>query len=218
MSAIAAGEITEPRVGALLRQAAEWRLLGLLFERPHDGWSREVLLLSREVADPEIRAAADAAREEATEGAYLAVVGPGGPVSLREVTYRGMEDPGRILADIGAFYEAFAFRPETEEAPDHLAVEAGALGYLSLKEAYARARTADDDAEMTARAAARFREEHVARLAWPVAERLQDSGVRYLALAAAAAASRSGHNPEDALVTLSPAHHCDECPMECDDT
>lgn len=217
MSGIFAGGVAEPRVGDLLREAAEWRLLGLLFERPRDGWSREVLLLSREVADPEIGAAADAAREEATEGTYLAVVGPGGSVSLREVTYRGMEDPGRIIADIGAFYEAFAFRPETEEAPDHLAVEAGALGYLSLKEAYARARAADDEAEVTAQAAARFREEHLSALAWPVADRLQRAGVRYLALAAAALARRAGPSRDTGTTEYAPQRHCDECPVECDE-
>ena len=100
MSAIAASHIGEARVKELLREAAAWRLLGLLFERPRDGWWREVEMLSREVVDPEITAAAEAARDGGGEGRYLALLGPGGPVSPREVTYRGMEDPGRIFADI----------------------------------------------------------------------------------------------------------------------
>lgn len=55
------------------------------------------------------------------------MLGPGGLASPREVAYRGMGDPGQILSDILAFHEAFAFRPEAEEPPDHVAVEAGFL-------------------------------------------------------------------------------------------
>jgi len=216
MSAIAASEIREPRVRELLREATEWRLLGLLFERPREGWWQEVETLSREVADPEITPAADAAREEATEGPYLALVGPGGPVSLREVAYRGMEDPGRIIADLSGFYDAFAFQPETEEAPDHLAVEAGFLGYLCLKEAYAWARGIEDEAEIAAQAAARFREEHLSTLAWPVAERLEIADVRYLSLAAAALARRSGPRRDATVRPTSRLPWCDEC-LECGD-
>jgi len=216
MSAIAASHIGEARVKELLREATAWRLLGLLFERPRDGWWREVDMLSREVVDPEITAAAGAARKEASEGLYLALLGPGGPVSLREVTYRGMEDPGRIIADISAFYEAFAFQPETEEAPDHLAVEAGFLGYLCLKEAYARARGTEDEAEVAAQAAARFREEHLATLAWPVADRLAEADACYLPLAAAALARRAGPR-RDVTATRTPRlPSCDEC-LECGD-
>jgi nitrate reductase assembly molybdenum cofactor insertion protein NarJ len=215
MSAIAASEIGESHVTELLREATAWRLLGLLFERPKDGWWREVDMLSREVADPEITAAAEAARKEASEGLYLALLGPGGPVSLREVTYRGMEDPGRIIADISAFYEAFAFQPETEEAPDHLAVEAGFIGYLCLKEAYARARGNEEEAELTANAAARLRETHLSTFAWPVAERLEIAAIRYLSLAASSLARRSGPPPDTRTTATDGLLSCGDCHMEC---
>ena len=211
-----AAAITDPFLRHLLGEATAWRLLGLLFERPGEGWWQEVEALSSSVADPEIRAAAGAAREEAGEGLYLAVLGPGGPVSPREVTYRGMEDPGRILADISAFYEAFAFRPETEEAPDHLAVEAGFMGYLCLKEAYALARGNKDEAEVAATAAARFREAHLTTLAWPVADRLATAEARYLALAAAALARRSGPRPHTTATVKARPPRCENCPMGCD--
>jgi nitrate reductase assembly molybdenum cofactor insertion protein NarJ len=206
--------ITDPRLRQLLSDATAWRLLGLLFERPREGWWQEVEALGRSVSDPEIRAAADAAREEASEGLYLAVLGPGGPVSPREVTYRGMEDPGRIVADISAFYEAFAFRPETEEAPDHLAVEAGFVGYLRLKEAYAWARGNEEEAEVAAKAATRFLETHLSTLAWPVAERIATADLRYLTLSASALARLSGPRPEAATVKA-PLPLCEDCPMEC---
>jgi nitrate reductase assembly molybdenum cofactor insertion protein NarJ len=206
----------EPGFQELLRQATEWRLIGLLFERPREGWWQEVEDLCREVADAEIRAAADAAREEAGEGLYFAILGPGGAVSPREVAYRGMEDPGHILAAIKAFYEAFAFRPETEEPPDHVAVEAGFIGYLCLKEAFARARGDEEKAAIAARAAARFKQEHLSALAWSFAQRIEKTEVRYLSMAARALVLRSGPRPENSHRPEHPASPCDfECPLTC---
>ena len=207
--------ITNPRIQQLLGDAAAWRLLGLLFERPREGWWQEMEMLSQEVSDPAIKAAADAAQEGASEGLYLALLGPGGPVPPREVAYRGMEDPGHIIADLSTFYEAFAFQPKSEEAPDHLAVEAGFLGYLCLKEAYARARGNEEEAEVAAQAATRFRDAHLATFAWPVAERLEEVGVRSLSLAASALAHRSGPRRETVATIPPPRPNCDGCPMEC---
>jgi nitrate reductase assembly molybdenum cofactor insertion protein NarJ len=207
--------IADPRVRELLAEATAWRLLGLLFERPREGWREDVEILSRLVSDPELQAAAAAAQDEASEGLYLALLGPGAPVSAREVTYRGMEDPGRIIADISAFYHAFAFHPETEEAPDHLAVEAGFLGYLRMKEAYARARGNEQEAEVAAEAAVRFREAHLSTLAWPVAERLESAGVRYLSLAAATLARRSSPRRDTPPTTTASLRLCDDCSLEC---
>ena len=207
--------ITDPQVQELLAAATAWRLLGLLFERPREGWWQDVEALSRVVSDAEIRSAAAEAQLEASEGRYLALLGPGGPVSAREVAYRGMEDPGQIMADIQAFYQAFAFLPETEEAPDHLAVEAGFLGYLCVKEAYARARGNDEEAEIAAAAAIRFCEAHLSAVAWPVAKRLESTGVRYLSLAAATLARRSGPRPSTEGTAKARLRLCDDCSMEC---
>jgi hypothetical protein len=189
---LSAVEAVPPEIQALLAEAAAWRLLGLLLERPREGWRREVESLARECCDPDLAAAVDAARGEASEGLYLAILGPGGPVSAREVSYRGMEDPGRILADLEAFYEAFAFSPRTEEAPDHLAVEAGFVGYLRLKEAFGRAQGADEKAATAAAAASRFLADHVSSCAQPFAERIATTGVRYLTLAAQGLIQRVG--------------------------
>lgn len=210
-----AADIVEPRLRELLGQAAAWRLFGLLFERPREGWRQEVESLCREVADAEIRAAAEAARDEASEGLYLALLGPGGAVSPREVSYRGMEDPGRIVADISAFYEAFAFRPQSEEPPDHVSVEAGFLGYLCLKEAYARLRGEGEQAEIASQAAARFLTEHLSVLAWPFADRLGKTDVRYLTLAAAALARRAGPRKNTRVAAKLSLCACDGCPLEC---
>ena len=130
------------------------------------------------------------------------------------VTFREMEDPGRIIADIRAFYEAFAFHPDTEEAPDHIAVQAGFLGYLCLKEAYAWARGNQEEAEVAANAAARFREAHLSPLAWSVAERLESTGVRHLTLAATTLASRTGPCRDSETAAKAPLWSCDDC-LEC---
>jgi hypothetical protein len=207
--------ITDPRVQEYLGEATAWRLLGLFFERPRDGWRQEVESLRPAVCDADIAAAVEAAREEATEGLYLAVLGPGGLASPREVAYRGMGDPGQILSDILAFHEAFAFRPQAEEPPDHVAVEAGFLGYLCLKQAYARMRGNEDEAEIAAEAAARFCEEHLSSLAWPLADRLEKTGVQYLALAARALARRTGPRREARGTGNSPLPMSDDCLLDC---
>jgi nitrate reductase assembly molybdenum cofactor insertion protein NarJ len=201
-------------VRTLLAEAAAWRLLGLLLERPREGWCREVDAVSRELGDPELRAAADAARDEAAEGLYLALLGPGGVVSAREVSYRGMEDPGRILADLRAFYEAFGFSPRTEEAADHLSVGAGFLGFLRLKEAFARARGDGEKAAIAADAASRFRADHLAACAHPFAACVEKTGVRYLTLAAQALARRAG--PPQPVATAAGLPLLEEgCPLTC---
>jgi hypothetical protein len=160
-----------PSLAPLLIESADWRLLGLLLERPRAGWHDEVVTLAREIAAADLRAAAGAARE-ATEGEYLALLGPGGAVSPREVAYRGMEDPARVLADIGAFHAAFAFHPASEDPVDHLAVAAGFAGYLSLKTAYAEFDGRVDAARTAAEARDNFIAAHVSAFATAVAERL----------------------------------------------
>lgn len=161
-----------PAVAPLLAASAEWRLLGLLFERPRTGWHDEVAALGREIAAEDLRVAAGAARA-ASEGEYLALLGPGGAVSPREVAYRGMEDPARVLADIGAFHTAFAFRPASEDPTDHLAVAVGFVGYLSLKVAYAEFEGAAEAAQTTVAARETFVAAHLSAFATEVARRLE---------------------------------------------
>jgi len=169
-------------VNALIAQAAEWRLLGLLLERPRPGWHEEVAALGREVRHADLRGAA-AAAAAATEGEYLALLGPAG-VSPREVSYQTFADPGALLAQLAAMYEAFAFQPRAEDPADHLAVEAGFVGYLFLKEAFARSRGERVAAATTATARQRMLAEHLTA-ARPLAQRLAAAGESYLAAASA---------------------------------
>jgi len=181
----------------LVADAATWRLLAKLFERPRPGWLEEIGDLAAEVDDPGLRGAVEAARGAAEEGFYLALLGPGGAVSPREVAHRGpMVQPGLLLARLNALYGAFAYHPETEEVPDHLAVEVGFMAFLRLKEAYARARGEEEQAAQAATAADHLLEEHLRAMAEPVAEVLEAAGGAYLARAARALLERTGPRPE----------------------
>lgn len=162
-----------------LRKAAEWRLLSLLLERPRPGWQEEIASLAQEVDDTWLHEAAVLSRT-ASEETYLALFGPGGSTSPREVAYAGMEDPGRLLADVISFYRAFAFMPQAEDPPDHVAVETSFVGYLALKEAYARAHENSDAVQVTQAAQDRFLEAHLDRLIRGLTEKLSDSGPAYL--------------------------------------
>jgi hypothetical protein len=177
-------------VADALAQAARWHVLARLFERPRAGWHAEVSALARETADPVLRAVAEAAAE-AGEGEYLSVLGPGGPVSPREVGHAGgFRDPGWILSDVARFYDAFGYRPRTEDPIDHVAVEVGFVAYLHLKEALARS-TGDAEAAAVARAARdAFVATHLAGLARSLAARLGSGAGAYLVGAADLVAAR----------------------------
>ena len=172
-----------------IAEAATWRLLGLLLERPRAGWHAEVAALALEVADPDLRAAVQAA-QTATEGEYLHLVGPGGIASPRAVAYAGYQDPGRVLAEIAEFYKAFAFQPRAEDPIDHVAVATGFVGYLALKEAFAEASGNNVAAKTTAEARQRFVETYLVMIAHPFAERVALAGPSYLMEVAQALAAR----------------------------
>ena len=175
--------------------AVQWRLLGLLFERPRPGWHDDVASLAAMAQDQALAAAA-AAASDATESEYVAAFGPGGAVSPREVAYRSREDPGGIVADLLAFHAAFAFRPLSEDPPDHVAVAAGFVGYIFLKEAYALAKDDAEAARTCSEARARFLEAHLRFMAEPLALKLEALyPVPHLVLAAQALLQRTGPAP-----------------------
>jgi hypothetical protein len=160
---------------SLLEQAARLTLLGLLFERPTTAWREKVERLAAEIRDDGLCGIARKAAAS-TEGSYLAMLGPGGRVSPREVYYRGAEDPGSLLADVSAFYRAFAYAPKTEEPTDHVAVEVGFLGYLRLKEAYAASLGMDEAVRTTREAFERFAAQHLRIWSEPLSRALARAG------------------------------------------
>ena len=180
----------------LVREAAEWRLLGLLLERPYGAWWREIRALAPEIFEPGLRAAiAGAAR--ASESAYLAVVGPGASVNLRSTAHRRSSDPGHLFAELRDMFAAFGFDPRREESVDHASVLCGFVAYLRLKEAASRAGDDPEAADLTARVAATVIHDHLAMLAEPVCQSLFEREAGYLALTAQALVERTGRRPSD---------------------
>lgn len=186
-----------PDVSSVLKEAAVWRLVSLLFECPTQEWIEQVTTLAREAGEPALAAAAETARNEATPALYHSTFGPGGPAGPREVSHQRGVLAGTVLAEIRSLYEAFAYRPSADEPPDHVAVEAGFVAYLYLKQAYARARGDSAHSELCAEVAHRFIREHLSRIAEPLAASLACSGIVYLTGAAEALRSRAGPAPAD---------------------
>jgi len=182
----------------LLKEAAEWRLIGLLFECPEDGWREQVTALAAGTTDARLQEAA-AACGEATAGLYHTTFGPGGPAAVREVSHREGVLPGPTLAELYTLYEAFAYKPAISEPPDHVAVETGFVAYLRFKEAYARLLGDREKEEICANASRTFIDEHLTALAHPLADALAESGITYLALAGEALRSRVGPPPPMAI-------------------
>jgi len=178
--------LRHPRSLPLLAEAAAWRLLALLFESPSGAWREELAAVAAEVHDGELCAAASAAAVQAGEGLYYTLFGPGGPVSLREISYRPTVDAGQFLAELADGYAAFGYHPAGYEPPDHLTIEAGFVAFLRLKEAFAEERGESSQAALAARCARDFVSEHLARFSKPLVSRLADMGIQYLAQAAAA--------------------------------
>ncbi len=165
-----------PEARRIIADSAEWRLISALLSRPTRRQREEIAALASEIDRPLLKAAA-AQSKDAGEGLYLAVLGPGGPVSPREVGYRGLGDPGKILSDLGGFYSAFQYAPRSEDPPDHLAVESGFVGYLLLKAAYARIDGQSSAEETCCEALTSFRESHLNGFVEPFRERLRQIGV-----------------------------------------
>ena len=178
-----------PETRSAIADAAAWRLLSLLLERPRPGWREEIEALAREVGEGDLQEVS-AMVSEAREGVYLALLGPGGPVSPRECAYSPYQDPAAILADLKAFYEAFSYNPTSEEPLDHIATEAGFVSYLKMKEAYARARDDHDALGVTKSAYQRFLEEHLGKFAVAFHERLAPVAETYLFPAALALSNK----------------------------
>jgi len=188
-----------------LREAACWHLLSLLFAPPRDDWPGILPPLADEMDDADLAQAAHLAVRQADVGWYHSTFGPGGPVSLREVAYRRTIMPATILAELQACYEAFAYRPQIAEPPDHIAVESGFVAFLWLKHAYAMALDDTERAELARRIAQRFVAEHIAPMAQALASLLAGSAVDYLVSASAWLARRAGYPQADIVAPRPPA-------------
>ena len=202
-------------VESLLEEAAEWRLIDLLLQCPSASARQQITALAREVQDPELSAAAEHAGREAAEGAFHSIFGPGGPAPGREASYQGTIQLGQLMSELKAYYDAFAYTPASSEPLDHVSVEAGFLGFLRLKQAYALDRGYESEATIAAEAAANFVREHLANIAEPLSAALDDSGEPYLGLTGKALLRRVGPHPKQMFDILDEATAASEAAFEC---
>jgi nitrate reductase assembly molybdenum cofactor insertion protein NarJ len=201
---------TEAKENRLLAEAAEWRLISLLFDCPKGGWFDDVKALGEQVADKRLKRAARAAQKEASEGLFHSIFGPGGPAPGREVSYRGWVQPGYMLSELSSFYDAFSFKPITDEVPDHVAVETGFVAYLRMKEAFALDCLDAESAEITSEAAKTFISEHLSKYAEQMSKILNSSGIEYLSLAGGALFKRAGRDEDKKKQRFLPVVEVDE--------
>jgi nitrate reductase assembly molybdenum cofactor insertion protein NarJ len=183
---------------ALLNEASEWRLFGLLFEYPAPAWRSNLQALLPALHRPELRDMAEAALAQSSEGLHFALFGPAGTVPVREVTYQGGVQFGYLMAELQAYYDAFAYEPQVEEAADHLAVQLGFVSFLRMKQAVALMDGDSDRAQIAAEAAGAFIKDHLAVQAEPVLHRLENFGPDYLIAAARLILERTGPSPRSA--------------------
>ena len=207
---------TDRQMSALLMEAAEWRLLARLFECPAAEWEADLRQLACEVRDEALRAAASLATDTPPSlGQYHSLFGPGGPAPPREASYRDSLELGSLMSELAGYYDAFGYAPAATEPPDHVAVETGFLAFLKLKEAYALANADEEHAAVTASAAARFRSDHLATLAAPLARVLEDAPLEYVTLAARVLASRVGPVPRPMRLPMAQPTDGNDDAFEC---
>ena len=128
-------------VSAWLERAANWRMSSLLFSEPHADRAAELTELAALVSDPARAEAVGLAGDTALRfDDYYRALGPGGCAATESAYDRAaIANRGPLIADVAAFYEAFAYPPRltSDLAPDHVAVELDFLGFLALKVAFA---------------------------------------------------------------------------------
>jgi len=199
-----------------MKEASEWRLIGLLFECPVGEWKERIKSLADAIGDFQLRTAVEFARVEAGEGLYHSIFGPGGPAPGREISYRGWAQPGFLLSELASFYQAFSYVTETNEVADHVAVECGFIAYLRLKELYAVECSDKERAEITHQAASTFIDDHLCKYAQKLSKLLTASGIEYLHLAGAALFARVGPDKDASRQIFLPVLEEDDQSMfEC---
>ncbi|MBI2149182.1 MAG: molecular chaperone TorD family protein [Acidobacteria bacterium] len=168
----------------------------------------------------ELCAAAAHAAGNAEEGVFHSIFGPGGPAPAREASYQVTIQLGYLMSELNAYYDAFAYTPASgspgKEPPDHVSVEAGFMGFLRLKQAFALAAGSEAESEIAREAADRFLQEHLSNLAEPLSHALDHSGQRYLELAGKALVRRTGPARKQVFDLLDQdAEKAEGCSFEC---
>jgi nitrate reductase assembly molybdenum cofactor insertion protein NarJ len=163
-----------------LRRAASYRYLSLLFAPPTQEIGDELVSLAGSVA-PALAEDAEAlgkATGRSLQGLYHKVLGAAGQVPDVECGYDDNTAGGRgpLLADVAGFYRAFSFEAPAGLTTDHICTELGFMGWLAMKEAFARHEGDEDHRAITEEARRRFVKDHLGRWVLAFLERVAQVG------------------------------------------
>lgn len=183
------------QVHDLLQEATEWRLFGLLFEYPTQAWRANLESLLPDLHRTDLQALAQGALQQTSEGLHSALFGPGGTVPVREVAHRGGVQFGYLMAELSAYYEAFGFQLETQEAVDHFSVQLSFIAFLRMKQVAAILAGQQDHEQITSEAAESFIKEHLAVQTQPILDALQNFAPEFLVEAGRLILQRTGPSP-----------------------
>lgn len=200
--------MNEELVAADLERAATYRVLSIFFSTPSDDLLSELRTLAPEVpadlGDAAARAGAAPARD--LQGLYHRLLGPSGRVPDSECAYdvNTAGGSGPLIADVAAFYRAFAYDPDGAPA-EQMATELGFLGWLALRSAYARFEASPAHGELVDDARRSFLRDHLGRWAMPFLDRLEDeaAGTHYEAVARLARETLLALHGDDAFAPSS---------------
>ncbi len=184
-----------PELTRHLERAAEWRLMSQIFAYPDEGWAARIRLLFGCLGDERAAALGRAALRESSPGLWMRLFGPAGPVRTRAVAWEGGLQPGYLLAELAAYYDAFGYEPPASGPPDQLAVLLDFAAWMELKLAYACVRDDRESMEVTERSLRTFLARFVAAVAWRVFRQMENEGPEFFAATARLAAERSGPEP-----------------------
>ena len=178
-----------PDINHWLARAAAWRFSARLFEEPHTTSSGELqALVPLLPACQQAAASALALEENARWDSYFAVLGPGGCAATESAYDRAaMANRGPLIAEVSAFYEAFAYpvRLTSDLGPDHVVSELDFLGFLALKVASALYDDRNPEREIAEAAYLDFRDRHPRFWLEAFRDRLQETGAVPFSRAAA---------------------------------
>jgi nitrate reductase assembly molybdenum cofactor insertion protein NarJ len=165
MTAIATG--ASPHMFDTLARASAWMFVSMALQPPTTSSRERLEALLPSLPPPlqPIAARFTACPLEEWEPEFFSVLGPAGcPACESSYERAAQASRGPILADVSGCYRAFAFTPDVREVPDHACVEAGFLGYLAVKVAFADHAGDAESARVAQEAYDMFLEQHVA--AW----------------------------------------------------
>ncbi len=121
------------------------------------------------------------------EPEFFSVLGPAG-CAVCESSYEraAQASRGPMLAEVAAFYEAFAYAPDRlREVPDHAAMELGFLSFLAMKVAFAGFESQAEAASVAAQAYSDFHCQHLAGWLPACADALMATGSKQYSVIAA---------------------------------